>query len=124
MPLYLLNAEIAVQMANSNPIFFECVSLFGISLTILILFNRGDDHSISGLRGQARIFGVAERRPRSLTFLLRRLNGFLIARWRMTRHEYEGLQAVSVLRALLPSYARVSLPERRITARCAKARAA
>jgi hypothetical protein len=71
MPLYLLNAEIAVQMANSNPIFFECVSLFGISLAIPVLLNRGDDHSISGIKDQARIFGVAERRPRSLTFLLR-----------------------------------------------------
>jgi hypothetical protein len=36
---------------------------------------------ISDLQDQARIFGVAERRSMSLTFLLRRLIGFLIARW-------------------------------------------
>jgi hypothetical protein len=52
---------------------FERVSLFGISLAISELFNRGDDHSINGLQDHARIFGVAERR----------LNGFLIARRRV-----------------------------------------
>jgi hypothetical protein len=36
---------------------------------------------ISGLQDQARIFGVVEKRPMSLTFLLRRLIGFLIAWW-------------------------------------------
>jgi hypothetical protein len=59
---------------------FERVSLFGISLAISELFNRGDDHSINGLQDHARIFGVAERRHMPLTFLLRRLIGFLIAR--------------------------------------------
>jgi hypothetical protein len=46
-----------------------------------VLLNRGDDHSISGLQDQERIFGAAERRPMSLTFLHRRLIGFLVARW-------------------------------------------